>query len=191
VTKIFASVRNKGKLWHWRENYQLFTLHVFVLRDDFSERINRVIRGFAVLYYSTTVTGSTLHILFISCLQGDTLDSKQATVLVDPDSSVGVDTRLQACTVIVWTWFVMWGWVYVGMFWQLCECFGIMCTYSNCVLCCLYCVFVLLRLCIFLLVLSVLLYGLLPSSENSIATTTTTTTIIIIIIIISREDFEI
>jgi hypothetical protein len=26
-----------------------FTLHVFVLRDDFSERINRVIRGFAVL----------------------------------------------------------------------------------------------------------------------------------------------
>jgi hypothetical protein len=26
----------------------LFTLRVFVLRDDFSERINRVIRGFAV-----------------------------------------------------------------------------------------------------------------------------------------------
>ena len=30
------------------ENYQLFTLGVFVLRDDFSERINRVIRRFAV-----------------------------------------------------------------------------------------------------------------------------------------------
>jgi hypothetical protein len=48
VTKIVASVRNKGKLQHWRKNYQLFTLRVFVLRDDFSERINRVIRGFAV-----------------------------------------------------------------------------------------------------------------------------------------------
>jgi hypothetical protein len=33
------------------ENYQLFTLRVFVLRDDFSERINRVIRGFAVYIY--------------------------------------------------------------------------------------------------------------------------------------------
>jgi hypothetical protein len=33
---------------HWMKNYQLFTLRVFVLRDDFSERINRVIRGFAV-----------------------------------------------------------------------------------------------------------------------------------------------
>ena len=30
------------------KNYQSFTLRVFVLRDDFSERINRVIRGFAV-----------------------------------------------------------------------------------------------------------------------------------------------
>jgi hypothetical protein len=49
VTKMVASVRNKGKLQHWRKNYQLFTLRVFVLRDDFSERINRVIRGFAVL----------------------------------------------------------------------------------------------------------------------------------------------
>jgi hypothetical protein len=28
----------------------LFTLRIFVLRDDFSERINRVIRGFAVPY---------------------------------------------------------------------------------------------------------------------------------------------
>jgi hypothetical protein len=48
VTKMVASVRNKGKLYHWRKNYQLFTLRVFVLHDDFSERINRVIRGFAV-----------------------------------------------------------------------------------------------------------------------------------------------
>jgi hypothetical protein len=35
--------------------YQLFTLRVFVLRDDFSERINRVIRGFAVLYCNMVV----------------------------------------------------------------------------------------------------------------------------------------
>ena len=48
MTKMVASVRNKGKLEHWRKNYQLFTLRVFVLRYDFSERINRVIRGFAV-----------------------------------------------------------------------------------------------------------------------------------------------
>jgi hypothetical protein len=49
VTKMVASVRNKGKLLHGRKNYQLFTLRVFVLRDDFSEQINPVIRGFAVL----------------------------------------------------------------------------------------------------------------------------------------------
>jgi hypothetical protein len=49
VTKMVASVRNKGKLLHWRKNDKLFTLRVFVLRDGFWERINRVIRGFAVL----------------------------------------------------------------------------------------------------------------------------------------------
>jgi hypothetical protein len=48
VTKMVVSVRNKGKLQHWRKNYQLFILRVFVLRDDFSEQINRVIRGFAL-----------------------------------------------------------------------------------------------------------------------------------------------
>jgi hypothetical protein len=42
VTKMVASVRNKGKI------ISQFTLRVFVLRDDFSKRINRVIRGFAV-----------------------------------------------------------------------------------------------------------------------------------------------
>jgi hypothetical protein len=43
--------------------------------------------------------------------------------------------------------------VYVGVFWQLCGCFGNMCTCSciYCVLYCLYCVFVLFRLCIFIL----------------------------------------
>jgi len=52
---MFASVRKKGKLEHWRKNYQLFTLRVFALCDDFSERINRVIRGFAVLPLLTHV----------------------------------------------------------------------------------------------------------------------------------------
>jgi hypothetical protein len=33
------------------KNDQLFTLRGFVLRDDFSERINRLIRGFAVYMY--------------------------------------------------------------------------------------------------------------------------------------------
>ena len=33
----------------------------------------------------------------------------------------------------------MWGWVYVGVFWQLCGCFGNMCTCIYCVLFCLYC----------------------------------------------------
>ena len=53
----------------------------------------------------------------------------------------------------------------------MCGCFGNMCTYIYCVLYCLYCVFVLFRLGIFyiLFVLSVLVYGLLPPSEQSIA----------------------
>jgi len=29
-----------------------------------------------------------------------------------------------SCTVVVITWFVIWGRVYVGVFWQLCGCFG-------------------------------------------------------------------
>jgi hypothetical protein len=40
--------KKQRKAVTWRKNDQLFTLRVFVLRDDFSERINRVIRGFAV-----------------------------------------------------------------------------------------------------------------------------------------------
>jgi hypothetical protein len=46
---MVASIRNKGKLYYWKKNYQLFTLRFFVLRDDFSELINRIIPGFAVL----------------------------------------------------------------------------------------------------------------------------------------------
>jgi hypothetical protein len=58
VTKMVASVRNKGKLYHWRKNYQFFTLRVFVLRDDFSERINRVIRGIALYEYEVPGVGA-------------------------------------------------------------------------------------------------------------------------------------
>jgi hypothetical protein len=50
MIKMVASVRNKGKLYYWRKN-QLFTLRIFVLHDDFLERINRVIQGFAVVFY--------------------------------------------------------------------------------------------------------------------------------------------
>jgi hypothetical protein len=39
--------KKQGKSVTLEKNYQLFTLHVFVLRDNFSERINRVIRGFS------------------------------------------------------------------------------------------------------------------------------------------------
>jgi hypothetical protein len=39
------------------KNYQLFTLRVFVLRDDLSERINRVIRGFAVYRSRAAIFG--------------------------------------------------------------------------------------------------------------------------------------
>ena len=65
----------------------------------------------------------------------------------------------------------------------ICGCFGNMCTCTHCVLYFfLYCIFVLFRLVyLFLFVLSVLVKGLLPPSENSIAVI-----IIIIIIIISR-----
>jgi hypothetical protein len=41
--------KNGCKCKKQRKDYQLFTLRGFVLRDDFSKRINRVIRGFAVL----------------------------------------------------------------------------------------------------------------------------------------------
>jgi hypothetical protein len=33
-----------------------------------------------------------------------------------------------SCTVVVLTCFLMCGWVYVGVFWQLYGCFGNMCT---------------------------------------------------------------
>jgi len=56
------------------------------------------------------------------------------------------------CAVVVLTCFVMYGWVYVGLFWQLCGCFGNMCTCISRVLCSFYCVFVLFRLCIFILI---------------------------------------
>jgi hypothetical protein len=46
VTKMVASVRNKGKIISYKK---VFTLRVFVLRDDFPEGINRAIRGFAAL----------------------------------------------------------------------------------------------------------------------------------------------
>ena len=60
------------------------------------------------------------------------------------------------CVVVVLTGFVM------------CGYFGKMCTCIYYVLYCLYCVFVLFRLCIFF-VLSVLVQGLQPPNENSIA----------------------
>jgi len=43
-------------------------------------------------------------------------------------------------TVVVLTCFVMWGYVYVWVFWQLHGCFDNMCTWIYCVLYCLYCV---------------------------------------------------
>jgi hypothetical protein len=53
VTKMVASVETKESCNTGGKNYQLFTLRVFVLRDDFSERINRIIRGFAVQLSAT------------------------------------------------------------------------------------------------------------------------------------------
>jgi hypothetical protein len=57
-----------------------------------------------------------------------------------------------SCTAVVWTCLVMCRWVYVGVFWQLCDCFGNMCTYIYSVLYCLFCVFVWFRLCLFILI---------------------------------------
>ena len=61
-----------------------------------------------------------------------------------------------SCTVVVLTYFGMRGFCNVWVFWELCVCFGNMCTCIYCVLCCLYCVFVLFILCIFIFVLSIL-----------------------------------
>jgi len=61
-----------------------------------------------------------------------------------------------SCTVVVLARFLVCGWMYMGVFWQLYGCFGNMCTCIYCVLYCLYCVFVLFPLCILLFVLSVL-----------------------------------
>jgi hypothetical protein len=60
-----------------------------------------------------------------------------------------------SCNVVVWTCYVMCGRVYMGVFWQLCECFDNMCTCINYVLYCLYCVFVLFRWRTFILICSV------------------------------------
>jgi hypothetical protein len=46
----------------------------------------------------------------------------------------------------------MCGYVHVGVFLQLCGCFGNLCTCNYCVLYCWYCVFVLFRLCLFILI---------------------------------------
>ena len=59
-----------------------------------------------------------------------------------------------SCTVFVLTCFVTCECVYVcalyvWLFWQLCGCFGNICTCIDCVLYCLYRVIVLFRLCIF------------------------------------------
>jgi hypothetical protein len=63
-----------------------------------------------------------------------------------------------SCTAVVLTCFVM------------CRCFGIMCTSIYCVLYCLYCVFVLFRLCIFILICFVRTgVRTTATSDNSIA----------------------
>jgi hypothetical protein len=56
------------------------------------------------------------------------------------------------CTLVVITYFVMCGWVYqyVGVFWKFCGCFGNMCIIIYCAFYCLYSVFELFRLCIFI-----------------------------------------
>ena len=51
----------------------------------------------------------------------------------------------ESCTVVVITCFVIGGCVYVWVFWQLCWYYGNICTR-------IYCVFVLFRLCIFILI---------------------------------------
>jgi hypothetical protein len=62
-----------------------------------------------------------------------------------------------SCTVVVLTGFVM------------CGCFGNMCTCIYCVFYCLYCVlYCFVYVYLFLFVLSLLVYGLLPPRVNSI-----------------------
>jgi hypothetical protein len=61
------------------------------------------------------------------------------------------DNNCYSSTVVIWTCVVMCGWVYVGVFWQLCGCFGSTYTCIYRVLYCLYCVYFLFRLCIFIL----------------------------------------
>ena len=60
------------------------------------------------------------------------------------------------CSVVVLTCFVMWVcvyvWVYVCVGFVMCGCFGNTYTLIYCVLYCLCCVFVLFRLCIFILI---------------------------------------
>jgi hypothetical protein len=51
----------------------------------------------------------------------------------------------------------------------MCGCFGNMCTCVYCVLYCLYCVFGIVSFMYILFVLSVLVYRLLPPSDNSTA----------------------
>ena len=57
-----------------------------------------------------------------------------------------------SCTAVILTCFVRCGWVYVGVFGQLCGCFGKICTCIFCIFYCLFRVFVLFRLCIFILI---------------------------------------
>jgi len=64
-----------------------------------------------------------------------------------------------SCTVVVWICFVMYGYVYVWVFWQLFGWVGNMCTCIYSVMYCLYCVFVLFVLC-FCIVYTVFLYCL-------------------------------
>jgi len=47
---------------------------------------------------------------------------------------------------------LMCGCVYMWVFWQLCECYGNMCTYIYCVLFCVYYFFLLFRLSISILI---------------------------------------
>ena len=75
--------------------------------------------------------------------------------------------------VVVLTGFVMVSLVHVGVFWHLCGCLGNMCARIYCVFCCLFCVLCCLYcvLCcfVYIYVLSVLVLGLLPPSDNWIA----------------------
>jgi len=57
-------------------------------------------------------------------------------------------------------------WVCVCVGFVMCGCFGNMCTCIYCVLYCLYCVFFIVS---FMYIYLLLIQGLLPPSENSIA----------------------